>query len=32
VADIDSPAALTKVRQFKQQMKAEAKAKASGIS
>src|SRR5665647_3275123 len=27
-----SPAALTKVRQFKQQMKAEAKAKASGIS
>lgn len=32
VADIDSPAALTKVRQFKQQMKAEAKAEASGTS
>ena len=27
VADIDSPEALTKVRQFKQQMKAEARAK-----
>ncbi|MHB1709796.1 MAG: HhH-GPD-type base excision DNA repair protein [Acidimicrobiales bacterium] len=30
VADIDSPAALSKVRQYKQQMKAEGKAKASG--
>jgi uncharacterized HhH-GPD family protein len=30
VADIDSPESLGKVRQFKQQMKAEAKAKAAG--